>query len=150
MPARSSRQTPYNPVSSAAARIGSVLRAAHWRTLHMSHRRLMKCFRRWISLRISPFSFRSAATGTRRPGGITSSRRSILSWNGNGRVGRLLVILLLCDWGLLPQPLLYLSAYFDANRRSTTTACSESVNAGIGMVGSISSCQASVHNRWTR
>lgn len=37
--------------------------------------------------------------------------------DGNGRVGRLLVILLLCEWGLLPQPLLYLSAYFNANRQ---------------------------------
>jgi Fic family protein len=37
--------------------------------------------------------------------------------DGNGRVGRLLVILLLYEWGLLPQPLLYLSAYFDANRQ---------------------------------
>jgi Fic family protein len=37
--------------------------------------------------------------------------------DGNGRVGRLLVSLLLCAWGLLPQPLLQLSAYFDANRQ---------------------------------
>lgn len=37
--------------------------------------------------------------------------------DGNGRVGRLLVALLLCAWGLLPQPHLYLSAYFDANRQ---------------------------------
>jgi Fic family protein len=36
--------------------------------------------------------------------------------DGNGRVGRLLIALLLCEWGLLPQPLLYLSAYFEANR----------------------------------
>lgn len=37
--------------------------------------------------------------------------------DGNGRVGRLLVILLLCAWDLLPQPVLFLSGYFDANRQ---------------------------------
>jgi Fic family protein len=38
--------------------------------------------------------------------------------DGNGRVGRLLIVLLLCAWDLLPQPLLYLSAYFQRNRES--------------------------------
>lgn len=38
--------------------------------------------------------------------------------DGNGRVGRLLLTLLLCAWQLLPQPLLYLSAYFEAARRT--------------------------------
>jgi len=38
--------------------------------------------------------------------------------DGNGRVGRLLSSLLLCAWGLLPQPLLNLSAYFEANREA--------------------------------
>ncbi|MFH1633092.1 MAG: Fic family protein [Chloroflexota bacterium] len=36
--------------------------------------------------------------------------------DGNGRVGRLLTTLLLCEWDLLLQPFLYLSAYFEAQR----------------------------------
>src|SRR5690606_14255517 len=36
--------------------------------------------------------------------------------DGNGRVGRLLVTLLLCERGVLHQPLLYLSLYLKANR----------------------------------
>ena len=36
--------------------------------------------------------------------------------DGNGRVGRLLITLLLVERELLPSPLLYLSAYFEASR----------------------------------
>ena len=36
--------------------------------------------------------------------------------DGNGRVGRLLIILLLIEHKLLPSPLLYLSAFFEATR----------------------------------
>jgi len=36
--------------------------------------------------------------------------------DGNGRVGRLLISLLLHEWNLLPQPLLYLSAYFEEHQ----------------------------------
>lgn len=36
--------------------------------------------------------------------------------DGNGRLGRLLIILFLVEKGLLPQPLLYMSSYFEARK----------------------------------
>jgi Fic family protein len=36
--------------------------------------------------------------------------------DGNGRLGRLLIVFLMVEQGLLPSPLLYLSAYFEQRR----------------------------------
>jgi Fic family protein len=37
--------------------------------------------------------------------------------DGNGRIGRLLIILLFCEWGILPQPVLNLSSYIEHYRQ---------------------------------
>jgi Fic family protein len=50
--------------------------------------------------------------------------------DGNGRVGRLLITLMLCDAGLLKEPSLYLSLYFKTHRQSYYRLLQEVREAG--------------------
>jgi Fic family protein len=52
--------------------------------------------------------------------------------DGNGRIGRLLITLLLCDAGILGQPMLYLSLYLKQNRAEYYERLTESVAMGGG------------------
>lgn len=47
-------------------------------------------------------------------------------WDGNGRIGRMLITLMLCERGILEMPVLYLSLYFKTNREEYY-ACLQSV-----------------------
>ena len=74
---------------------------------------LMACLRRMGKL---PSRQYPAPSGTRRARPIRSLRPFIRFLDGNGRVGRLLITLLFVARGVLPAPLLYLSAYLEATR----------------------------------
>ena len=50
--------------------------------------------------------------------------------DGNGRMGRLLITLMLCDAGLLREPLLYLSLYFKRNRSAYYQHLNDTRHAG--------------------
>ena len=50
--------------------------------------------------------------------------------DGNGRVGRLLIALVLCESGILHQPLLYLSLYFKRHREDYYAYLSETRESG--------------------
>ena len=52
--------------------------------------------------------------------------------DGNGRLGRLLIILHLVMCGRLPSPLLYLSSYFE-NHKDTYIGCLQGVREGNGL-----------------
>ena len=98
-----------SPVNCAARRTGSEARG---RATPCSCRRRRT---RW------PACWRPGALHSRRASGATAAGRVALIHaqfetihpflDGNGRIGRLLIAALLEHWGLLPEPLLYLSGY---------------------------------------
>ncbi len=55
--------------------------------------------------------------------------------DGNGRVGRLLIALLLVKRNVLPSPLLYLSAYFEATREEYYACLLGVTESGLGRSG---------------
>jgi Fic family protein len=59
--------------------------------------------------------------------------------DGNGRVGRLLAVLLLVEWGLLPGPMLDLSPTSSLAGTATTSRCSGCPPMATGSAGSPSS-----------
>jgi Fic family protein len=55
--------------------------------------------------------------------------------DGNGRMGRLLISLMLCNFGLLDEPILYLSSYFKKTVKNIMRSSTRSENTEIGKIG---------------
>ena len=70
--------------------------------------------------------------------------------DGNGRLGRLLIVFFLVSEDLLPAPLLYLSSYFRPIAPSTTTAFKQSVRPPTSRAGCSSFSRQSSRRRRTR
>ena len=60
--------------------------------------------------------------------------------DGNGRLGRLLITFMLCERGILREPLLYLSLFFKQNRQTYYEHCNPCGSMAPGNPGSPSSC----------
>ena len=101
--------------SFAAARIGSDHPAALSRAPPSCRRQLMRCSRLWMPWKnfLAPSDLPQLARRRSNPTRV----RGHPSFPGRERPGGTLVaILLLIEWGLISQPLLYLSAFFEAHR----------------------------------
>jgi Fic family protein len=61
--------------------------------------------------------------------------------DGNGRIGRLLVALLLEHWNVLSSPLLYLSLYFKRHRAEYYRLLGEVRKTGVGILEETSGMQ---------
>ena len=101
----------------AAARTGSANQARRLKARVMFHHRLRKCSDAYLSW--SFFIHKDSDLPPLLSIGLIHYQFEAIHpfLDGNGRIGRLLVTLLLVARELLSQPLLYLSNFIDANRQ---------------------------------